>query len=379
MNSETLKNKLKPIVYPIINFIPRRRLKNKNFTIICDNCWAGKVYQELGLPYQTPFVGMFVFSPDYIKMLKNLKYYLGGNIPLTFVKESKYIKDFDNAYPLALLDDIELHFLHYADEEEATQKWNRRLERIHWDNLYFKFNDNDACTYEFIFEEELKGYDYWGFCDTDVLLGDIYQFLEEHSFFENDYARYGLLGHLQIFKNSQEVNHVFMSGQGLNYRLDYHNVFTSEQNFIFDEAEGIQKLFEKSGFEQLQDKFFDDIDISHFSFREYGEDEPKRYYSWSQKHGLKSINLIDGKIVIKHPLYTHFQKRTIECPEFELVESFYVIPNKLVFGEELSIQEIEEVTKNKFYWEYVKSTFFKKFKMEKWSLEFIRHKLRMKK
>ena len=124
MNSETLKNKLKPFVYPIINFIPRRRLKNKNFTIICDNCWAGKVYQELGLPYQTPFVGMFVFSPDYIKMLKNLKHYLSGNIPLTFVKESKYIKDFDNAYPLALLDDIELHFLHYADEEEATQNGN---------------------------------------------------------------------------------------------------------------------------------------------------------------------------------------------------------------------------------------------------------------
>ena len=110
MNTETIKNKLKPIVYPIINFIPRRRLKNKNFTIICDNCWAGKVYQELGLPYQTPFVGMFIFSPDYIKMLKNLKHYLSGNISLKFVKESKYIKDFDNAYPLALLDDIELHF-----------------------------------------------------------------------------------------------------------------------------------------------------------------------------------------------------------------------------------------------------------------------------
>ena len=131
MNSETLKNKLKPIVYPIINFIPRRRLKNKNFTIICDNCWAGKVYQELGLPYQTPFVGMFVFSPDYIKMLKNLKHYLSGNIPLKFVKESKYIKYFDNSYPLALLDDIELHFLHYADEEEATQKWERRLKSFH--------------------------------------------------------------------------------------------------------------------------------------------------------------------------------------------------------------------------------------------------------
>lgn len=234
-------------------------------------------------------------------------------------------------------------------------------------------------AYGFIFEEELKEYDYWGFCDTDVLLGDIYQFLEEHSFFTSDYARYGLLGHLQIFKNEKEVNRIFMSGKGSHYRLDYHNVFTSEQNFIFDEAEGIQKLFEKSGFDQLQDKFFDDIDISHFSFREYGEVDPKRYYFWSEKTGLESIEIKDGTLVIEYPLYAHFQKRMIECPEFKECDSFYVVPNKLVVGEKISIQEIDEVTKNKFYWEYIKSTFLKKFKREKWTLDFIRHKLRMRK
>lgn len=203
--------------------------------------------------------------------------------------------------------------------------------------------------------------------------------MEEHNFFTDDYARYGLLGHLQIFKNSEEVNRIFMSGQGLNYRLDYHNVFTSGQNFIFDEAEGIQKLFEKSGFDQLQDKFFDDIDISHFSFREYGEVEPKRYYFWSEKNGLESIEIKDKKLVVKHPLYAHFQKRTIECPEFKECDSFYVVPNKLVVGEKISIQKIDEVTKNKLYWEYIKSTFLKKFKREKWKLDFIRHKLRMRK
>ena len=233
-------------------------------------------------------------------------------------------------------------------------------------------------AYGFIFEEELKGYDYWGFCDTDVLLGDIYQFLEEHSFFENDYSRYGLLGHLQIFKNSQEVNHIFISGQGLNYRLDFHNIFTSEQNFIFDEADGIQKIFEKNNFKQLQDKFFDDIDISRFSFREYGENEPKRYYFWSEENGLESINLIDGNIKVNRPLYAHFQKRVIKCPEFRLVDSFYVIPNQLVIGKKISKEELLEVTRNKFYWAYVKSTILKKFKKEKWTLEFIRHKLRMK-
>jgi hypothetical protein len=83
-------------------------------------------------------------------------------------------------------------------------------------------------------------------------------------------------------------------------------------------------------------------------------------------------------LVVEHPLYAHFQKRTIECPEFKIVDSFYVIPNQLVVGEKISIQEIEEVTKNKFYWEYVKSTFLKKFKREKWTLDFIRHKFSMK-
>ena len=68
----------------------------------------------------------------------------------------------------------------------------------------------------------------------------------------------------------------------------------------------------------------------------------------------------------------------IKCPDFKLVDSFYVIPNRLVVGDKISIQEIEELTKNKFYWDYVKSTFFKKFKREKWTLDFIRHKFRMK-
>lgn len=158
MNRNTIKDKLKPLVYPILNFIPRRRLKDKNFTIICDNCWEGKVYQELGLAYQTPFVGLFIFSPDYIKLVKDLPYYLDKKRELQFVTTSKYIENFDNSYPIALLEDIELHFLHYKNKEEAHSKWTRRLKRIHWDNLYFKFNDNDACSYELMKEFDALPY-----------------------------------------------------------------------------------------------------------------------------------------------------------------------------------------------------------------------------
>lgn len=148
----------KKLIYPIINFSYRRRLKNPNFTIISDNCWGGKVYQELGISYTSPFVGLFIFSPDYLKLVKSFKKYMSYD--LVFKKDSIHISNFDNRYPIADLGDVEIHFLHYSSENEAREKWNRRKSRVHWNNLFFKMNDNDKGSYELLKEFDnlsLKG------------------------------------------------------------------------------------------------------------------------------------------------------------------------------------------------------------------------------
>lgn len=147
---EILKKRLKPYVFAWKYRYQRKTLNNKRFTIISDNCWGGRIYQELGLPYQSPFIGLFIYSPDYVKLLSNLTYYLSGKISLKFVQESRYRPEVEIYYPVALLDDIEIHFVHYKDEEEARSKWNLRLSRINWDNLYFKMNDNDQATYQLL-------------------------------------------------------------------------------------------------------------------------------------------------------------------------------------------------------------------------------------
>ena len=36
--------------------------------------------------------------------------------------------------------------LHYHSQEEVLEKWNRRIERICWDRLIVKFNDQNGCT-----------------------------------------------------------------------------------------------------------------------------------------------------------------------------------------------------------------------------------------
>lgn len=110
------------------------------------------MYQDLGIEYKTPFVGLIIFSPDYLKMVKDLRRYL--SIPLEFTSNPKY-KKVD--YPVGVLDDIEIYFMHYKDENEALEKWNRRLQRINWDNIFIKINDRDLCSKQILKEfDELK-------------------------------------------------------------------------------------------------------------------------------------------------------------------------------------------------------------------------------
>ena len=57
----------------------------------------------------------------------------------------------NSKYPIGLINNkIEIHFLHYKTEKEAKSKWNRRVKRINWNNLYIKMDDRDGCTLDII-------------------------------------------------------------------------------------------------------------------------------------------------------------------------------------------------------------------------------------
>ena len=47
-------------------------------------------------------------------------------------------------------EDVEIFFLHYHSEKEAQDKWSRRCERINFDRLIVKFNDQNGCTKEMV-------------------------------------------------------------------------------------------------------------------------------------------------------------------------------------------------------------------------------------
>lgn len=45
-------------------------------------------------------------------------------------------------------------FLHYKSEDEAYEKWNRRKQRIVWDNIFYKMSEQNLCR-----EIDLKRFD----------------------------------------------------------------------------------------------------------------------------------------------------------------------------------------------------------------------------
>ena len=145
---------------PYINSIKRllidlnRRKNYHDISIISSNCFAGRIMQDLKMPYNSPTLGLYFMYPDYIEFLRNLKFYL-TEAKIEFVAHSKYpIGDerrskWSHWYPIGLLDGkVEIHFLHYHTEEEAAEKWYRRAARVNFDNILVIGMDQNLCTYE---------------------------------------------------------------------------------------------------------------------------------------------------------------------------------------------------------------------------------------
>ena len=130
----------------------RKRLTQDDFTIISHNCWGGTLYQYLNLEYKTPTVGLIIFPEDYLKFCSNLKTYLAGELQFIDIKDSKHFDRFvQNGvqmydFPVAILNDIEIYFMHYHSAEEAREKWERRKKRVNYDKILFKLSERDGLT-----------------------------------------------------------------------------------------------------------------------------------------------------------------------------------------------------------------------------------------
>lgn len=88
-------------------------------------------------------------------------------------------------------------------------------------------------TYGILFSELLKGYDFWGHGDIDVIYGDIREFITTEVLEKNDLVSVRhdyVTGHFTLFRNINKMNELFKLSR------DFRKVLVSERNFCFDET-----------------------------------------------------------------------------------------------------------------------------------------------
>ncbi|HLU84260.1 MAG TPA: DUF6625 family protein [Vicingaceae bacterium] len=174
-----------------------------------------------------------------------------------------------------------------------------------------------------LFSNYLDGYDYWGYCDMDIVWGDIRSFISQ-----DDLNKYDIIssrknntsGHFTIFKNCPEINSLYKSIPEFREKLAKVKLQRMDEDgltdFLWKELENSKHSFKVK---------WDAILCN----QENGRDSHQEYYldKWLWKDG-KMLELKNGKPV-NEVMYLHFinWKRTMKFSEVYYsnnFEQFYI-------------------------------------------------------
>lgn len=203
-------------------------------------------------------------------------------------------------------------------------------------------------AYGYVFEDYLKDYLFWGYCDIDTLMGNFNEFLTDDIL--SKYDKIFALGHMTLYRNTPDNNRVFMKEyKGRNYK----EYFSNPNNFAFDEDTksdfNIHNLFKSENKRVFEGDYSLNFDIYQLLFRRvryvglksspltHGhvtEQTKKALYLWSQGEISRSY-MVDDNIVKEMFLYMHLQQRSMYMmPNVQDAENIRISPNVFsVFNE----------------------------------------------
>lgn len=144
------------------------------------------------------------------------------------------------------------------------------------------------CDYKpafgYIFKEYLKNYEFWGYCDFDMIFGNIRKFITDDIL--NKYDKIYTMGHLSLYRNTENINNLFKSDKG---NMDYKSSFTTNVIKVFDEEMGIYDIFLKNNYKVYNQ--YEYIDLCKFS-----KEIINNNYTIMKNHKFQTILFDEGKL-----------------------------------------------------------------------------------
>lgn len=225
-------------------------------------------------------------------------------------------------------------------------------------------------VYGIIFEEDLKDYTHWGYCDLDVIFGDLSKFINDDIL--DKYDRVYNKGHLTIYKNNKNVNEYYkLEYDGPNYK----EIFKSKYHYGFDEIAGLDKIYKKYNLKQYISK---NIQVADIAFSKHKFEVNKscnyknQYFMWDKgriyrKYYIENIEREDEFA------YIHFQKRQMIL-KGKIYDKYVISPIGIIdykgdeeaYRSNMSNIKFETIKKIKYYMIILKQ---KRFRFLHWKLK----------
>lgn len=177
-------------------------------------------------------------------------------------------------------------------------------------------------------QEYISEYDFWGFCDIDLIFGDIQKYVTDDVL--DKYDKIYELGHFTLLRNNKQCNELWKLKHHIHGAYRYDEAFKTPYSCHFDETDGLTAISESQNIKTYVSHDFADIDCTQYNFSVLGVqyEAKKSLFVWDNGK-LYQYYMIGDQIEKREYLYVHFQKRRMEISNcLTPKRRFCMIPNR---------------------------------------------------
>lgn len=193
---------------------------------------------------------------------------------------------------------ITMSFIEFKNIVQSKFEFNISLERP------YKICDFKP-AFGIICEDYIVDYDFWGYCDFDMIFGDLRKYFNDELLYS--YDKILSLGHLSLYKNTPENNNRFkLDGSFVG---NYHEVFTNDKSYALDETRGVYQIYKTNKYHMYDKRIFADISSIYKRFRLALDDVNYNYQIFSFQEGkIFREYFIKGEYNKDEFIYIHIKK-----------------------------------------------------------------------
>ena len=191
-----------------------------------------------------------------------------------------------------------------------------------------------------IYHERLKGYDFWGYCDIDLVFGNIRSFLTDEVL--TQYERFYEWGHFSLFRNNEKINHIYdLPG----------SVFSEKETLcgaekVFSEEDfGLNRICEKNNIRWYKENdyaefwiIYPDLVLPHGR-----QNYEHQVFYWEDGHAYRTGIDEYGKLVTNEYIYMHWQSRKPIPDENALCQNAFYITTETFVTKGRGVPDIESI------------------------------------